>query len=148
MYRTYHGHVAVGGFAGCLLALLLEPLLLLLVLLRGVLLLVQVVAVVVLSLSKYFLLYNKYFLLDNKYFSPSPSPRRRQGGRPGTAAPAPRARWSRRANSAGEQIFLLPPANIFRCDLRCLGGGMVTEGVLGVLVRSLVQPRAAVVTWL
>ena len=69
MYRTYHGHVAVGGFAGCLLALLLEPLLLLLVLLRGVLLLVQVVAVVVLSLSKYFLLYNKYFLIDNKYFS-------------------------------------------------------------------------------
>ena len=53
----------------CLLALLLEPLLLLLVLLRGVLLLVKVVAVIVLSLSKYFLLYNKYFLLDNKYFS-------------------------------------------------------------------------------
>ena len=64
MYRTYHGHVAVGGFAGCLLALLLEPLLLLLVLLRGVLLLVQVVAVVVLSLSKYFSLDSKYFSLS------------------------------------------------------------------------------------
>ena len=69
MYLTYHGHVAVGGFAGRLLALLLEPLLLLLVLLRGVLLLVKVVAVVVLSLNKYFLLYNKYFSLDSKYFS-------------------------------------------------------------------------------
>ena len=70
MYRTYHGHVAVGGFAGCLLALLLEPLLLLLVLLRGVLLLVQVVAVVVLSLSKYFLLYNKYFSLYHLHRHP------------------------------------------------------------------------------
>ena len=70
MYRTYHGHVAVGGFAGCLLALLLEPLLLLLVLLRGVLLLVKVVAVVVLSLSKYFLLYNKYFSLCHLHRHP------------------------------------------------------------------------------
>ena len=68
MYRTYHGHVAVGGFAGCLLALLLEPLLLLLVLLRGVLLLVKVVAVVVLSLSKYFLLTTNIFYLTTNIF--------------------------------------------------------------------------------